>query len=131
MEIMQLSKRWKMFAYVWLVAAGCAGPPPRPALNPTELGRYSHALHDRFYEAWQQPVSVGLPSGKISVPVDVTIDNTGRVVGFRIVKPSGNARVDNSIAAVGETVTRVAPPPGIALGKTFKLRIYFELDVVS
>jgi TonB family protein len=129
-EMMQLSKRWRTFACVWLAAAGCAGPPPPPALNSAELGRYGHRLHDRFYGAWQQPASVRLPSGKISVPVDVTIDNTGQVLGFRIVKPSGNARIDNSIAAVGETVKRVVPPPGIAPGKTFRLRIYFELDVV-
>jgi TonB family protein len=93
------------------------------------VGRYSHTLHDRFYEAWQQPASIGLPPGKISVPVDVTIDNTGRVLGFRIVKSSGNERIDSSIAAVGKIVTRVAPPPVTTSGKPFQLRIYFELDV--
>jgi TonB family protein len=128
-QIMQLSKHSRMFACVWLLAAGCAGPPPQPALNSAVTDRYGHTLHDRFYEAWQQPAAVRLPTGQISVPVDVTIDNTGRVVGFRIVKPSGNIRIDNSIAAVEKTVRQVAPPPGIAPGKIFRLRIYFELDV--
>ncbi len=119
-----------MLGCVWLFTAGCASPSPRPAINSVALGRYSHALHDRFYEAWQQPALVGLPPGKISVPVDVTIDSSGRTLDFRIVKSSGNARIDDSIVAVGKTVRQVAPPPGITTGKPFKLRIYFELDVV-
>jgi TonB family protein len=114
---------------VCLVVAGCAGPPPEPAVSPAVVGRYSHTLHDRFYEAWQHPASIGLPRGRISVPVDVTIDNTGRILRFRIVKSSGNERIDSSIAAVGKTVTRVAPPPGTTSGKPFQLRIYFELDI--
>jgi TonB family protein len=114
-----------------MLVASCAGPGPRPTVSSVAIGRYGHTLHDRFYEAWQQPASVALPPGKISVPVDVTIDSTGHVLNFRIVKSSGNERVDSSIAAVGKTVTRVIPPPSTTARKPFKLRIYFELDVAS
>jgi TonB family protein len=114
-----------------VLVASCAGPTSGPAVSSVAIGRYGHTLHDRFYEAWQQPASVALPPGKISVPVDVTIDSTGRVLNFRIVKSSGNERIDSSIAAVGKTVTRVAPPPDTTSRKPFKLRIYFELDVAS
>ncbi len=86
-------------------------------------------MHNRFYEAWLQPKTVGLPRGKISVPVDVEIDPRGQVADFKIVRSSGNAAVDQSIAAVGKRVRKVAPPPAAGAGKLFRLRIFFELDV--
>ena len=92
-------------------------------------GRYGHQMHDRFYEAWRQPPAVALPHGKISVPVDVKIASDGRVSDFRIVKPSGNDRIDKSIAAIGAKITQVPPPPDTPPQGHFKLRIYFELDV--
>ncbi len=119
----------KILGIFSLVLAGCAGPAPKPAVNSAALGRYGHTLHDRFYEAWQQPAVVGLQPEKISVPVDVEIDSEGRILDFRIVRSSGNASIDSSIAALKETVRQVAPPQGIAPGGIFRLRIYFELDV--
>lgn len=107
---------------------GCAGPAPRP-FNLTATGRYGHQLHDVFYEAWEQPRAVALPRGKIAVPVKVAIDQSGRVVNFRILKASGNAKIDNSIAAVGGKIRQVQPPPFIGRGKVFKVKILFELDV--
>lgn len=118
-----------MLGVFCVILAGCAGPSPQPAVKSAGVGRYGHELHDRFYEAWQQPAVVGALPMTISVPVDIAIDSSGRVLNFRIVRPSGNTRIDNSIAAVKEAVKQVPPPPGIAPGKTFKLRIYFELDV--
>ena len=112
-----------------VILAACAGPSPQPAANSAGTGRYGHELHDRFYEAWQQPAVVGLRPMTISVPVDIKIDSSGHVLGFRIVRPSGNPRIDGSITALEKTVRHVPPPPGTAPGKTFKLRIYFELDV--
>lgn len=120
-----------VIALFCVLVASCAGPARQPSVSSVATGRYGHTLHNRFYEAWQQPRAVGLPPGKISVPVDVTIDSGGRIVDFRIVKSSGNSRIDKSIAAVGKKVTQVASPPGAKAGKLFKLRIYFELDVLS
>ncbi len=114
---------------VCFFAFGCWGGASRPSVNSVAAGRYGHQLHDQFYEAWVQPPAVALPRGKVSVPVDVTIAGDGRVQDFRIAKGSGNDRIDKSIAAVGTKIKQVAPPPDTASGKTFKLRIYFELDV--
>ncbi len=94
-----------------------------------DLGAYSNRMHSRFYKAWVQPVSVTARRGKISVPVDVEIDPRGRVLSFNIKRSSGDSAVDASIAAVGDRIRKVAPPPGPAAGKPFRLRIFFELDV--
>lgn len=111
------------------LALGCGGGASKRSVDSAATGRYGHQLHDQFYEAWVQPPAVALPRGKVSVPVDVTIAGDGRVVGFQIAKPSGNDRIDQSIAAMGEKIKQVAPPPDTPSEKTFKLRIYFELDV--
>ncbi len=90
---------------------------------------YSHELHSRFYEAWQQPSVVSAPRGKVSVPVDVEIDWRGRVNRFVLVKPSGFPRIDASVRAVRNRVRQVPAPPGQPKGTMFHLRINFDLDV--
>lgn len=123
------SIRYLLVGGLCLLAIGCGGRASRPSRDPAAVGRYGHQLHDRFYEAWIQPPAVALSHGKISVPVDVTIAGDGRVLDFRIAKASGNERIDKSIEAMGTKVTQVAPPPETPSDKTFKVRIYFELDV--
>lgn len=109
-----------------LLLGACSGG--AGAVN-SETGRYSHRMHNLFYEAWAQPTTVGLPRGKISVPVDVEIDPRGRIANFRIARSSGNAAVDRSIVAVGKRIRKVAPPPAGSAEKLFRLQIFFELDV--
>ena len=108
--------------------AGCFGGGPRPVSN-AAVGHYGHHLHDVFYEAWVQPETVSAPSGKISVPVDIQIDKSGRVVKFQIAKSSGDPAIDDSIAAVARTIRKVDPPPITSRSDRYDLRIYFELDV--
>ncbi len=112
---------------VALLFTSCSGGVEKRSASAAPSGRYSHTLHSRFYEAWVQPKIVGAPRGKVSVPVDVRIDPRGRVLSFTPAKLSGYQRVDESIAAVGRGVRKVAPPP-ITSGE-YRLRVYFDLDV--
>jgi TonB family protein len=118
------------------ILAGCAGGSSSggggasPALS-GQISLYSHQLHDRFYQAWNPPERVGVSLGKVSVPVDVRIDSQGHVLQFKIVRSSGNERIDRSIRDVGKRITQVAPPPLGGSNHYFNLRIYFELDVES
>jgi TonB family protein len=114
-------------AFAFLVA-GCFGGGPRHVSN-AAVGRYGHHLHDVFYEAWSQPTTVAAPSGKISVPVDIQIDKSGRVVKFQIARSSGDPAIDDSIAAVARKIGKVDPPPVTSRNDRYDLRIYFELDV--
>ena len=109
-----------------VLLAGCFGGSGARA---TPDSRYSNKLHSRFYRAWVQPSSVAAPPGKISVPVDVQIDQSGRVARFRIAKSSGYPAFDQSVMAVSQKVTQVDPPPATTRRGLFKLRIFFDLDV--
>ncbi|HET9419023.1 MAG TPA: TonB family protein [Chthoniobacterales bacterium] len=97
--------------------------------NQSQFGWYGSMLHDRFYSEWVQPTNVGTSGAKNSVLAKLRIENDGRVSNFEIVKPSGNAMVDESVAAVGKRVTQVDPlPPGLGDGEHYDVKINFELN---
>jgi TonB family protein len=95
----------------------------------SEFGWYGNMLHDRFYSAWIQPTT-NVPSGtKISALVNVRIEKDGRVSKFEIAKPSENATVNESVAAVAKQVSQVDPPPtGLIKGDHYDVKINFELN---
>src|SRR6266403_2572838 len=95
----------------------------------SESGWYGNMLHDRFYSAWVQPTK-NVPSGaKISTLVSVRIEKDGRVSKFEIAKPSENATVNESVAAVAKQVSQVDPPPtGLIKGDHYDVKINFELN---
>ena len=95
----------------------------------SEFGWYGNMLHDRFYSAWIQPTT-NVPSGaKISTLVNVRIEKDGRVSKFEIAKPSGNATVNESVAAVAKQISHVdAPPTGLIKGAHYDVKINFELN---
>jgi protein TonB len=95
----------------------------------SEFGWYGNMLHDRFYSAWIQPTTK-VPSGaKISTLVNVRIEKDGRVSKFEIAKPSGNATVNESVAAISKQVSQVDPPPtGLTKGDHYDVKINFELN---
>jgi TonB family protein len=104
--------------------AGSAG-----GSSASEFGWYGNMLHDRFYSAWIQPTT-NVPSGaKISTLVTVRIEKDGRVSKFEIAKPSENATVNESVAAVAKQVSQVDPPPtGLIKGDHYDVKINFELN---
>jgi TonB family protein len=95
----------------------------------SEFGWYGNMLHDRFYSAWIQPTT-NVPSGtKISALVNVRIEKDGRVSKFEIAKPSENATVNESVAAVAKQISQVDPPPtGLIKGDHYDVKINFELN---
>ena len=95
----------------------------------SEFGWYGNMLHDRFYSAWIQPTT-NVPSGaKISTLVTVRIEKDGRVSKFEIAKPSGNATVNESVAAVAKQISQVdSPPSGLIKGDHYDVKINFELN---
>src|SRR6476660_612229 len=95
----------------------------------SEFGWYGDMLHDRFYSAWIQPTTNVPSGGKISTLVTVRIEKDGRVSKFEIAKPSANATVDESVAAVAKEISQVDPPPTrLIKGDHYDVKINFELN---
>ena len=99
------------------------------ANSASEFGWYGNMLHDRFYSAWIQPTT-HVPTGtKISTLVKVRIEKDGHVSKFEIIKPSENAVVNESVAAVAKQVAEVdSPPAGLTKGDHYDVKINFELN---
>jgi len=95
----------------------------------SEFGWYGNMLHDRFYSAWIQPTAHVPTGAKISTLVRVRIEKDGHVSKFEIIKPSENAVVNESVAAVAKQVTEVdSPPAGLIKGDHYDVKINFELN---
>jgi TonB family protein len=95
----------------------------------SEFGWYGNMLHDRFYSAWIQPTTNVPSDTKVSTLVNVRIEKGGRVSKFEIAKPSENATVNESVAAVAKQVSQVDPPPtGLIKGDHYDVKINFELN---
>ena len=112
-----------------LLLSSCIGGGDKGITSSVKDSGYTRALQRQFYAAWEQPESVAAPRGKISVPVEIEIDRTGRVVRFRIAQTSGYREVDQSIRQIGRRIREVDPPPIGPEAKRLKLRINFDLDV--
>ena len=92
-------------------------------------GWYGDMLHDRFYREWAQPTTVVASGAKLSALARIRIEKDGRISDFKIVRPSGNVIVDESVQAVGKKVTRVdALPTGIGNGAHYDVNINFALN---
>jgi protein TonB len=90
---------------------------------------FGNMLHDRFYRAWEQPTTVVASGAKFSAVVQIRIEKDGRVSDFRIVQPSGNPVVDQSVAAAGKRVTTVdAPPASLLNGSHYDVKVNFALN---
>lgn len=102
-------------------ASGAAGAP--------NAGWYGNMLHDRFYREWAQPTTVVASGAKLSALVKIRIEKDGRISDFKIVRPSGNVVVDESIEAVAKKVTRVdALPAELGNGEHYDVNVNFELS---
>ncbi len=90
---------------------------------------YGNMLHDRFYRAWEQPQTVVASGAKLSAVARIRIEKDGRVSEFKIVKPSGNVLVDESVQSVRNKVTQVdALPAGMGSGLHYDVNINFALN---
>lgn len=86
-------------------------------------------IHDRFYSQWEQPTSLYGGGTKFSTTVEIRIEKDGRISQFKIINPSGNFVMDESVEKAGRRVSRIDPlPDGLGRGGSYTVRINFELD---
>ena len=109
--------------------AGEGGTQANARSTSANAGWYGNMLHDRFYSEWAQPTTVVASGAKLSALARIRIEKDGRIADFKIVRPSGNIVVDESVMAVGKKVTRVDPlPTGIGNGGHYDVNINFALN---
>ena len=84
-------------------------------------------LHDRYYGQWDQPTSP-LETGKLTTVVWLKIARDGRILGSRVVGPSGDPVMDQSVERALGRVTRVDPLPAAIPGASWEVKIAFERE---
>ena len=110
-------------------APGAGGGRAGGAGSESQFGWYGSMLHDRFYSEWIQPTTLATAGSKNSVLVKLRIEKDGRVSSFEVVRPSGNADLDESVKALANRVSRVEPlPDGLGKGDHYDVKINFELN---
>jgi len=90
-----------------------------PGESSSAYANYASAVKSIYDQAWTLPDSVA--NDDENVRVSVTIASDGTVISSRIITPSGDASVDNSVQRTLDRVTFVAPFPE---GVTDKERTY-------
>jgi TonB family protein len=90
-----------------------------PGESSTAAANYALAVKSIYDQAWTLPDSVA--NDDENVKVSVTIASDGTVISSRIINPSGDASVDNSVQRTLDRVTFIAPFPE---GATDKSRTY-------
>lgn len=111
------------------ITAGTGNGRAGGSTNAGQFSWYGSMLHDRFYSEWVQPTTVADAGGRNSVLVKLRIEKNGRVSNFEVVRPSGNAELDESVKALANRVSHVEPlPDGLGKGDHYDVKINFELN---
>ncbi len=88
---------------------------------------YEH-VHDRMYEAWEQPgEAVKWDKHKITTLV-IRVARSGEIVEVRLKTPSGNPAMDQSALAAARSVQRLQALPDGLGGTTLDIPIDFQLE---
>jgi TonB family protein len=88
------------------------------------MAGYGTILQNRFYAAWNQPMSEMTLGKKLEVTVRLRIEGDGTVTEFSIVEGSGNAVVDESVRQAGANLGKLPAPPN---HQGFSAPVRFEL----
>jgi len=96
-----------------------------PGDSTAAYANYASIVKSVYTQAWLPPDDTA--SDDANVKVSVTIANDGRVISARIVTPSGDTSVDNSVQKTLDRITDIAPFPDGAKEKERTYIINFNL----
>lgn len=88
---------------------------------------YLH-VHDRMYEAWEQPGQALNWDKQLMTTVVIRVARDGRIVEARLAGPSGNKLMDDSALAAARRVQRLDPLPDGLGGATADISVNFQLE---
>ena len=88
---------------------------------------YQH-VHDRFYEAWDQPGEALNWDKRIVTTLSIRVARDGRVVAVILKNASGNKLMDNSALEAANSVPRLDPLPEGLGGEFADILVNFRLE---
>ncbi len=87
---------------------------------------YLH-IHDKMYEAWEQPGSVN--DRKLMAVVTIKVARDGSIVGVTLKRSSGNKLMDSSAMAAARKVQMLEPPPeALVKGSAAEISVDFQME---
>ena len=99
-----------------LVGSGGGGSP---------FGRYGRLLEDELNRKVKKRLegNGGIPKGKLQLTVQIDVDDRGRIVKFRIVSPSGDAKLDSVVREALKRDGSISQPPPEGMPRGVNVRI--------
>ncbi len=88
---------------------------------------YMH-VHDKMYEAWDQPGQAKSVDKKLVTTVVLHVARDGRIEGVRLARPSGNKLMDDSVVTAARSVPRLDPLPDGLGGDFADISVDFQLE---
>ncbi|NQU10101.1 TonB family protein [bacterium] len=90
--------------------------------------RYYQHVHDRMYEAWEQPGEALNWNKRLVTTVLLRVARDGRIVEVRVRDPSGNKLMDQSAMEAARSVLRLNPLPDGLRGDPADITVNFRLE---
>ncbi len=89
---------------------------------------YYLQVHDRMYEAWEQPGQAVNFDKKLVTTILLRVARDGRILDVRLQDSSGNRLMDDSALAAARGVPRLDPLPEGLGGATADISVNFRLE---
>jgi TonB family protein len=89
---------------------------------------YYQQVHDRMYEAWEQPGQALNWDKKIMATVLIRVARDGTITDVSLKMPSGNKIMDDSALQAARKVQRLDPLPEGLGGATADITVNFQLE---
>jgi len=97
---------------------------------PHPYALYLNQVRTAMYEAWQQPSSLIGKKGLVTT-VEIRVQRDGQITGKKVVTPSGNTQMDESVLRALEAVTRLPELPAGFGGLYKDIIVDFELTELA
>ena len=91
------------------------------------LAWYYAMVKQIMYEAWQQPSGLANAGNPIAT-VTIRVKRDGTISDWQLMRPSGNALMDESVKRAVQSVKRLKPLPPQFIGPSQDITIQFELE---
>jgi outer membrane biosynthesis protein TonB len=94
----------------------------------SQFASYYMHVHDRMYEAWDQPGQAKSLDKKLVTTLILHVARDGRIEGVRLDRPSGNKLMDDSVMSAAHSVPRLDPLPEGLGGDFAEISVNFRLE---